>query len=88
MSLYDYDVVGYMYQAENWCTWHIEDALDEHGNRGEALDDLLDDLAKARGIDRTHEESFDSDDFPKVVFRYQALDSNATCAACGEELAA
>jgi hypothetical protein len=47
-------------------------------------------LAYRLGVDRTAEHTFDSDNFPKVVFRDQVGEAEGfldTCGACGEALA-
>jgi hypothetical protein len=95
-----YDVVAYTYRADNFCPDCIVATL---GNeRDVALasllgtEDALTALATLRGIDREDERSFDSGEFPKVVFRdqlgylYQADGVGASnvehCASCGREL--
>lgn len=45
----------------------------------------LSELAYAFGIDRSDEQSFDSDDFPKIVFSSDLADGE-TCGHCGTEL--
>ena len=58
-------------------------------------EDALDQIAAANGFDRHDEKSFDTDEFPKVVFASQ-IDSftddgyevcdDERCYCCGEEL--
>ena len=48
-------------------------------------EDVLDQCAGASAIDRDDEHSFDSDEFPKVVFLHQ-LDNATTCDRCRSEL--
>lgn len=57
-----------------WPLHASEDAIEAHLNR----------RATERGIDREREESFDSDDFPKVLLRDQA--HGAECGTCGTDL--
>lgn len=86
-----FDVVGYAYAADIWCP---DCALIEAETRllgerqGEVSLDPYTDLARLardRGIDWTDEASYDSDDFPKVLFRDQA-EEGERCNRCGEEL--
>ena len=84
------EVVGYAYAAETLCPWCTLQALagvfpgrSDHAGRG-AAEDYLTELAATLSIDRQDERSFDSGDFPKVIF---ASDSDGdTCDACGAEL--
>jgi hypothetical protein len=48
-------------------------------------EEALDFLAQRRGIDRYDEHTFDSGDFPKVIFRDQVTDDDV-CGVCGEKL--
>ena len=68
-----YDIVGYQYQAAYFhpeCM--VETLIDEGrlspGARSLSVEDALDQLADVEGIDRMDEFTFDSGDFPKVVF--------------------
>lgn len=85
------DIVGYTYQAANYCTDCITDALlDEQQQlffdcRHDTVSGTLDAVAHYRGIDIEDEHTFDSDDFPKVIFADQ-IEEDETCATCGEVL--
>jgi hypothetical protein len=90
------DVVGYVFKADLYCTEHIFDRLPVGPSEdfdGWALawgsemptEQNLDEIAAAFGIDRGDESSFDSDYFPKVVFRDQANDDDR-CGTCGVAL--
>jgi hypothetical protein len=86
------DIVGYTYKADIFCP---ECILNEANDTGIAHDDEyavefeLDGLAKIKGVDRYDERSFDSGDFPKVIFRGQLLTSDPKqCGQCGKELGA
>lgn len=81
------DIVAYTYKAD----MYEPVALIEKMIEVEAIDEelgedprdflpevTLTELAERRGIDRDDERSFDSDDFPKVVFRDQYEDYKAT----------
>lgn len=87
------DIVGYVFKADTYCPDHVEDAV----TSTEAYDgwklvepvtmpteDSLNEIAAAFQIDRYDESSFDSDEFPKVIFRDQA--EGFYCGACGEPL--
>jgi len=88
-----WEVVGYTFRADTYCPAHIADALPT--GEGEAYDGWhllvpmsaeqnLDEIALAFGIDRHDEATFDTGDFPKVVFADQAGDD--TCSVCAEPL--
>lgn len=73
------DVAAYTYKADVYhpgCA--VLEVLKTDGLEGHGLssdnEDALDLLARFRGIDRMDETSFDSDDFPKVVFFDQVSD--------------
>lgn len=83
-----YDIVGYTYQADQYCTDCIMDQVradlpeelhgpvDEDG--GEYPWDaewFLTQIALHTDIDRMDEHTFDSDDFPKVIFASQVEDT-------------
>jgi hypothetical protein len=89
-------VVGYTYRADLICPACVVDTyrarrradgaqLDSIDATTRPAESFLDDYAAWRGIDRYCESSFDSDDFPKVVFRDQVEDGD-TCGECGEFL--
>lgn len=87
------DIVGYEFRVERYCPEHIVAAVTATPEfDGWALAEGVDmpveanlnEIAAAFGIDRMDERTFDSDEFPKVVFRDQA--DNYTCATCGEPL--
>lgn len=88
-------VVGYIFRADLYCPAHIGAAVAADARYdGWALapgaapmtaEADLDEIAVAFGIDRHDETSFDSDDFPKVVFAHEAAD-DAECVTCGEAL--
>jgi hypothetical protein len=48
-------------------------------------EDLLDQCAGAMAIDREDEYSFDSGDFPKVIFA-SSVEDGECCGRCGNEL--
>ena len=92
-----FEIVGYVYAGEYYCPNDIIDALPT--GEGEAFDgwkladgvrmsteDNLSEIAVAFGIDRMDESSFDSDDFPKVVFLDQVSHESDFCATCHSDL--
>lgn len=88
-----FDIVGYTYQAETYCPRCIIKAMGidpreywvpEPGITPSTEDELAI-IAPALGIDRLDEFTFDSGDFPKVIFA-SSIDEYETCAACGADL--
>ena len=73
-------IVGYTYRADTYCPACIVNVYREHRrSMGRVLDSLdwdaerwLDSHAGDRQIDRYDEATYDSDDFPKVIFADQA----------------
>lgn len=86
------DIVGYTFNADIYCADHIlrNVPIEEMTNSPYGWDheyDIefeLDGAARSLGIDRENESSFDSGDFPKVIFRDQAELSG--CGECGRLL--
>lgn len=87
------DIVGYTFQSELYCPEHIVAAVTatpEFEGWGLAagvdmpVEANLSEIAAHFQIDRMDESSFDSAEFPKVVFRDQA--DGSTCDTCGEPL--
>lgn len=65
------DIVAYTYQAETLCPGCIMAKFNADGRLGDDVETVLAWHAKVRGIDHEDERSFDSGDFPKVVFASQ-----------------
>ena len=87
-----YDVVGYTYQAELVCRPCMRsiaaNQIEARGWNSEyvSLDRLMSTWATdIAGVDEGDESSFDSGDFPKVVFADQNQ-ADDTCGRCGETL--
>ena len=92
-----WDIVGYTFQADTYCPDCIIGALPT--GEGQAYDgwalapgadpmsteDNLNEIAAAFQIDRQDERSFDSGDFPKVIFSSQIQDAEY-CGHCGREI--
>ncbi len=75
-------VVCYMYEAD---LYHPHCVLEVMGLPQGDPERVLSDEAILRGINRGDEESFDSDEFPKVVFAGYLADEDC-CGLCGETL--
>lgn len=73
------DIVAYQYKGELWAPEYIVGQLTTnpgHVRHGEfpsatPVEPHLTLLARIKGIDRDDESTYDSDEFPKVVFRDQ-----------------
>lgn len=50
------------------------------------VEEVLDQHAGANGIDREDEHSFDSSEFPKVIFADQVESDDEICGHCGDPL--
>ena len=90
------DIVAYTYKAEQLHDECLREVLGYgtvNGRRDPlTVEERLNSIAKRQGIDREDEYSFDSDDFPKVIFESQ-LDcgregqgDHEQCDRCGETL--
>lgn len=88
------DIVGYTFNADNLCPQCTIAAVTSDSRfEGWALasgirmsvEDNLDEIATAYGIKRDAESSYDSGDFPKVIFASMVEDAE-TCGHCGDEL--
>lgn len=92
------DIVGYTYRADLYCPGCILEAMVRHGDASPAVRDFtesvestLDHLADCMALDRSDERTFDSGDFPKVVFRDSLVSEGddaypERCGSCGEVL--
>lgn len=83
-------VVGYQFRAAEYCPEHGVKALLAHeGLEGHGLsyipEEALDLMARFRGLERMDEATFDSDDFPKVIFASDT-EGESHCETCGAEL--
>lgn len=93
------DIVGYTYRADQFCPGCVVSQLPADvlapAARDMMTEDVLEHVAGYLGIDRMDERSFDSGDFPKIIFRDSVVtedDEEAgvyvdTCGQCGRELA-
>ena len=84
-----FNIIGYTYRAANYCGDCIVYQLPRGSISPAAFDmnaeDVLNQVAAYLGVDRNDEYSFDSDDFPKVIFQSVVEDSEQ-CAHCDNEL--
>ena len=77
-------IAGYTFQAEIFCPTCT--FIELTGQRPMFdIETELDDYAKVHGINRYEEGTFDSGDFPKVIFSIQ-LEHREHCGRCGERL--
>jgi hypothetical protein len=70
------DIAAYTYRADLYCPECIVEPLIVTGEASQAARDMdpeevLDQIAGANAINREDEETFDSDDIPKVAFANQ-----------------
>ena len=71
ITRYSPSIIGYTYRAESY---YGESIIEQDGVTSNdypesmSVEDVLDAEAALRGINREDEYSFDSDDFPKVIF--------------------
>jgi hypothetical protein len=63
----NYDIVAYTFNADIYCPNCIVGAYNGNSDDYDA-ETMLSLLASGLGIERNDEESFDSSEFPKVVF--------------------
>lgn len=90
------DIIGYSFQCDTYCSACIINAMPT--GEGEPFDgwalakgvkmsaeENLAEIAETFGIDRMDERSFDSMDFPKVIFR-DMIEEGEFCGLCGETL--
>jgi hypothetical protein len=84
-----YDIVAHTYKADLYCPYCTEGiALKAMGGAFLAYtnpEERLDQWAEEQGINRDREDTFDSDDFPKIVFR-DMLDDDEHCGQCHKKL--
>lgn len=83
------EIVAYSY-PDTYCPEHLIEEMITRGvaspgARGMVVEDVLDQIAGADGIDRQDERTFDSNEFPKVVFSSD-LEDGETCAHGDHEI--
>lgn len=81
------DIVAYTYSADMYCPPCVIEVMVAEREAAPAarfmsVEEALDQIASANAIDREDEASYDSGEFPKVVFRDQ-LEVGDNCGACG-----
>jgi hypothetical protein len=83
------DIVGYTYNADTYCPSCTERIADERLLQiAPTVDpglDVLGTWARELGIDREDERSYDSGDFPKVVFA-DMVEDDEYCGSCQNRL--
>lgn len=81
-----FDIAAYTFQADIYCPDCIISQVEPGSTReGYSYEALLDEIAAERGIQRMDEHTFDSDDFPKVVF-HDSIEESEFCGCCHEEI--
>jgi hypothetical protein len=78
------DIVGYTFQADNHCPPCAAQAVGWDGTGDPHAH--IESAGQAKGIDVFNERSFDSGDWPKVIFNSQVEDSGERCGTCHELL--
>lgn len=84
-----WEIVGYTYKADNYTPAGVIERMVRDGEASPAArdmntEDALDQIASANAIDREDERSFDSDDFPKVIFLDSVVDDELFCTETGD----
>lgn len=82
------DIIAYVYRADMYhpkCMVHVLIGQREAGPAARDMDaeSVLDQIAAANAIERQNERTFDSDEFPKVVFAGQ-IEEGESCGYCHE----
>jgi hypothetical protein len=81
-----YDIIGYVYRADTYCPsctpYMVSQSPEDIGIWD--TEAFLTTVAERRGLDRFDEHSYDSDEFPKVIFCDQF--ENDICGNCHEHL--
>jgi hypothetical protein len=83
------DIVAYTFQAEQLTPEGLIEIMIARGEASPAardmrVEDALDQIAAANGIDRYDEHTFDSEEFPKVIFASQLEEGETFRDADGE----
>lgn len=79
------DVVAYTYKADEYCPDCIKTMYNGLGDHLSTAEQVLDIAAKLACIDRYDERTYNSGDFPKVIFRGQ-IEGKRHCGSCSELL--
>lgn len=75
------DIVAYAYRADLYCPNCMLTRIGGKSADGRLVEEALDNAAATLEVDRHDERTFDSDEFPKVVFRDQ-FQTDDRCAGC------
>lgn len=81
-------IAGYTYNTENFCNECILTAFSgvrENIGFAFSVEGVLDIVAGAMNINRHDENTFDSSEFPKVIFDCQIEDGDEKCAKCNRK---
>lgn len=89
-----WDIVAYTFQADTWCPGCVREYATAQINflgkfyvdtEDMSTEGVIGHWADAVGIDRDDEHSYDSGDFPKVVFA-SSVEDTEHCGQCGQEI--
>jgi len=80
-----WDIVGYSYKADTYCPSCVLYKVKFDNGWEEYTNIYLEEVAERLDIDWQDESSFDSGDFPKVIFR-DMIEEEEYCSSCHEEL--
>lgn len=85
-----FEVVGYIYQANIYCSGCIDDVVieslsEDERSRINAFVPDMDEVAREFGFDPGDESSYDSDEYPKVFFSDQCVNEER-CGRCDRNL--
>jgi hypothetical protein len=85
------EIVGYVYNSETYCGKCLKRELKMSGFiddtlKAQPLEDILDIIAADSKLDRQNEWSFDSQDFPKVIFASDAELMTDFCNRCDKQV--
>lgn len=88
MNATDFDVVGYVYNVNVYCTKCVVDVLKKDGwvHKRAVVKDLnktLDVLANTKNIDRVDPWEYDTSELPKEILRCDKEYDIDICVSCG-----
>jgi hypothetical protein len=84
-----YTIVGYTFNTENYCVDCTREMFTPENltiPADASTEGVLEAASLARGINRLDESSYDSSEFPKVIFASQIESDEEYCGNCHESL--
>lgn len=79
-------IVGYTYDADTLCPVCTAVAVGVDYEAGPRIPDLIDRAGREAGIDVDNERTFDSSEWPKVIFESSVEGPEERCGSCHESL--